>query len=228
MSKEEPENPSKTGSVRISLKRSPARVKKNWKDSEHRELSLAKLEVTPEQLERAPQMTKLLNSCVEGGLKEVLVALRSSGDSLVHAFLKEYDRASEIDHRVLPWEAYAIAAKIDISPLLGAIMIAIQQWSHIQVALVLTSAHSSIASKRVKFAKERAGYKDRRDIDTALKLLPSPKGPTFIINPLGGEVQEKPAEQNTQTIGMTVSPCDINLDDLFPDLVQTQKMLKAG
>jgi hypothetical protein len=230
-SKEETENPPKTGSARISLKRSPGRVKKNWSDSEHRELSLAKLDVTQEQLDKAPQMTKLLNDCVEGGLKEVLVALRSSGDGLVSAFLKEYDRASDMDHRVLPWEAYALAAKIDIAPLLGAIMLAIQNWSHLQVALVLTSSHSSITSRQVKFAKERDGYKDRRDVNLILKALPSPSkgGNTFIINPLS-ENQDKPAEQNenTQTIGITTNACDINMDELFPDLVQTQKLLKAG
>lgn len=172
-------------------------------------------------------MTRLLSDCVEGGLKETIVALRSSNDSLILAFLKEYDRASDIDHRVLPWEAYAIAAKIEIAPLLGAIMLALQQWSHIKVALVLTSSHSKIAEKRVKYAKERGGYKDRRDIDMALKLLPTSKGNTFIINPVA-DSQQKPPEENTQRIGMVENSSDINMDALFPDLVQTQRMLKAG
>jgi hypothetical protein len=182
------------------------------------ELGLAKLKVHPKDLQRAPQMTRLLNDCVEGGLEDVLASMRMSSDELIAQFLNQYDRSSERDHEVIPWEAYALAAGIDIGPLLGAIMIAVQQRANLEVAMIMTSAHADIARKQVKFAKTVGGYKDRRDINVIRKALPSSKGNTFIMNN-GVATAEDDTEQDDG---------EVNMNFICPDLNATQKLIPSG
>ena len=93
-------------------------------------------------------------------------------------------------------------------------MLAIRERSVKAVTLIATSAHPGVMRKRIQYAKERGGHKDRKDLDTALRFLPS-KGPSVIVVP-GGQVEggEEGGEGG-----------EIDTDFIFPDLSQTQKLL---
>ncbi len=205
---------------KIGLLSTPAPVqgsKKSERDQQDMELGLAKLKVHPRDLQRAPQMTQLLNDCVEGGLDDVLSSLRFSNDELIVQFLSEYDKATPRDHEVIPWEAYALKAGIPIGALIGAIMIAVQQRANLQVAMILTSSHADVARKQVRFAKTVGGYKDRRDIHIMRKALPSSKGNTFIMN---NGVAAPDGETDDEE-------GDVRMEFVCPNLTDTQKLIPA-
>lgn len=116
-----------------------------------------------------------------GGQKAVLEAMRfSPSDPEIKAFLEAYDGVPKGDRERLPWEAVALSAGINVSHLLGAIHVAVQQHSVSRVKFITVMGHPLIAAARVRFGQLPSGEKDRHAIDTATGFLPSPKPPTFI------------------------------------------------
>ena len=114
-------------------------------------------------------------------MKGVLNAMRfSTQDEVIAAFLKKYDSIPEGDRQRVPWEAVAIAARLDIRQLTGSILFAMQAASASMVKVIALSSHPLITKARITYGQLPGGDKDRNAIDTALGFLPSPKGPTFI------------------------------------------------
>ena len=87
--------------------------------------ALQRLRVSEEALATAPAITPLLKKA-EGGLKQVLAAMRFAPDEVITAFLRKYDSIPVGDRERLPMEAIALAAGIDIHHLMGSIMMALQ------------------------------------------------------------------------------------------------------
>jgi hypothetical protein len=85
-------------------------------------MALKRIGVTAEQLAAAPQITPLLKRA-EGGLDQVLTAMRFAPDEMIGAFLEKYDAIPETDRERLPIEAIALAAGINPSHLLGSIIV---------------------------------------------------------------------------------------------------------
>lgn len=166
-------------------------------------------------------MTPILEEA-EGGLPAVLAAMRFSTDPTITLFLRAYDSGSETDRLVVPWEAWAIKAKIDINTLLGEIIFALRQQSVNAVKVLAITSHPDVVRARIKSAKTPRGYKDRDALDTALGLLPQQKGATFIgkfFAPGAVDGGEKPDLSH---------PEESDVDDIFPDLQTTQMLLTDG
>ena len=189
--------------------------------------ALKRLKVKSETLLAAPQITPLLKTSVKGGLKTALDAMRfATDDQDISSFLKIYDKVPVGDRDRLPWEAIAIAAKVNPKHLLGAIQLAIQTHCWNRSRFIAISNHPDVTEKRVKYAKMAGGEKDRTALDIALGVLQSPKGPTFIgkqVAVFGGGGQKKD-ESGEDIVDAEVSTSD-GFDDLFPSPNEIQERL---
>lgn len=159
----------------------------------------------------------------DGGLRSVLDAMRfSAQDEVIAAFLKKYDSIPTGDRESLPWEAVALAAKLDLHRLTGAILFALQAASVNIVKVIALSSHPAVMQATVDFAKLPSGEKDRTMVHQGLGFLPSPKGPTFIgkavFGPSGGKEKEEPTEA-------AMFDGDDDIDELFPSPSAMQEKL---
>ena len=84
------------------------------------------------------------------------------------------------------------------------------------VKLIALSNHPNLVRRRVEYAMLPEGVKDRDAIDKALRFLPTPKGTTIVL----------PPELHPAVAG--VSPDDVDTDQIFPDLKDTQRLLTDG
>ena len=139
---------------------------------------------------------------------------------MIGAFLKKYDSIPAGDRDRLPWEAIAIAAKLDLQQLTGAIMFALQNTSQNMVRLMAWSAHPAVMRKTIQYAKLPSGEKDRSMFHTGTGWLPSAKGPTFIgkINVGGGGGKDGEPERSA---GFE----EDDLDSIFPSASVIQEKL---
>lgn len=188
------------------------------RDDDQLAITLAKLEIDAEALASAPGLTEILKDA-NGGIPSVIAAMRFSQDSGIREFLKTYDEASVSDRKLLPLEAFALLADVDIPQLLGQIIIALRNQSANIVKIIATTAHPSVTRASIKNAMKPGGYRDRNALHTAMRFLPVSKGATILIPqigalPGGGAIELEPGEVDT--------------NDLFPDLAETQKMLTSG
>lgn len=186
---------------------------------EFREATLVKIDVDIDELRKVAPITPILEEA-EGGLPAVLAAMRFSTDPTITKFLREYDAGSDIDRIVVPWEAWALKAKIELHTLLGEIIFALRQQSVNAVKVLAITSHPDVVKARIKNAKTPRGYKDRDALDTALGLLPQQKGATFIgkFFAAGAPDPETPNPDQGH-------PEEPDVDELFPDIESTQLLL---
>jgi hypothetical protein len=183
---------------------------------------LVKHEVDEDELRCAARLTPILEEA-EGGIPAVVTAMRFSTDPSIVKFLREYDRASERDRAAIPFEVWAVKAKVDMNTLLGEIIFALRQHSVNAVKVLAITSHPDVIRARIKAAKTPRGYKDRDAIDTAMGFLPQPKGATFIGKYFAGGTPETP-----EPTPDTSHPEEPDVDELFPDLESTQMLLTDG
>jgi hypothetical protein len=195
------------------------------------EQALKKLKVKPETLATAPQITPLLKTSVKGGLKAALDAMRfATDDHEINAFLRVYDKIPVGARTKVPWEAIAIAAKVNPKHLLGAIQLAVQTHCWNRSRFIAISNHPDVMDKRVEYAKMAGGERDRTQLDISLGFLQSPKGPTFIGKQVavfggnGGQGKGKGDEDEGKTVEAQYDSSD-GFDRLFPSPNEIQDKL---
>ena len=192
---------------------------------------LERLKVKPEALQAAPPITQLIKTTVKGGLKVALEAMRfSMDDSEIKAFMKVYDKIPVGAIEGFPWEAIAIAAKVNPKHLIGAIQLAVQTHCWNRSRFIAVSNHPEITKARVKYGKMANGEKDRTALDIALGIMQSPKGPTFIgtqqVAVFGGRGGQKTSGGgNTEEGKIIEGGGDEGFDDLFPSPNNIQEKL---
>ena len=169
-----------------------------------------------------PEITPLFKNA-EGGLPTVLNAMRfCAQDEVIAAFLGKYDSLPTSDRKMLPWEAIAYSAKIDLQRLTGAILFALQASSVNAVKVIALSSHPLIMKKTIQFAQLAGGEKDRTMIHQALGFLPTPKGPTFIGKAVFGSASDSEKEEHEEK---GVFGLDDDIDELFPSPSDTLQKL---
>jgi len=182
------------------------------------------LGVSAKELRAAPEITSLLK-LADGGLKACLAAMRFSDDPLIRAFFAKYDSLSAHDQKHVPMEAIALSAGIDISHLLGSVLLALVAQSVNTTKVIAVSHHPKITAARVKFGQLPLGERDRTALDTALGFLPSPKGATFIGKAIFGSGQNAMEQQRNDEDGEVIDG-DLDLDRIFPPAnIMQQKLL---
>ena len=144
-------------------------------------VAMIRMGVDPEAVmeQMGAGLTEMLE---EVGLAKVIEALRFSTDPIIIAFLKRYDGATKRDQAVLPMEAYALAAGIELRSLAGAILFALREYSALEVKIAALTAHAAITKAGIENALTPKGVKDREMIHSALGLLAPPKGQTINFN----------------------------------------------
>jgi len=177
---------------------------------------LTKLGINPEDMQRAPRVSAILSGSYDG-LPGVLQALRISDDPDITQFLQAYDAATVQDREILPWEAFCLMAKVEPKRFLGAALVAMREHSVAAVKAIAFSAHPRTMQARVDQAMLPGGVRDRNALDTALRFLPAPKGPTLIAMP-GSTITAAELHDDGEE-----APGDP--DFLFPDLSETQKLI---
>ncbi len=178
--------------------------------------------VNRQALALIPPITPILLEA-EGGIATVFSAMRMSQDPTIVKFLREYDKSPEIDRQCLPLEVWILKAKVEPNTLLGEIIFALREQSVNVVKVIAMTSHPDVVRARIKNAKTPKGYRDRDALDTALGLLPTPKGTTIIGKYFAGGTPE-PAKDPPGG----ARPDETDVDDLFPDLESTQMMLTDG
>jgi hypothetical protein len=187
-----------------------------------RDEALRRLKIKPEVMASLPEITPLFKNA-EGGLPTVLNAMRfCAQDEVIAAFLEKYDSLPTSDRKMLPWEAIAYSAKIDLQRLTGAILFALQASSVNAVKVIALSSHPLIMKKTIQFAQLAGGEKDRTMIHQALGFLPTPKGPTFIGKAVFGSASDSEKEEHEEK---GVFGLDDDIDELFPSPSDTLQKL---
>jgi len=177
--------------------------------------ALAKYQVDPAALDGAPKLSAILDES-KGGLDAVLDAMRFSNATTIVQWLKAYDAAEDWERRHMPWEGWALVARVDPARLMSDIIFALREGSVNLVKVLAITHHPDVMRARIKQAKRPEGERDRHALDTMLGALPQPKGPTFI----GKFYQAQGAPEDGG-----VDPKDVDVNDLFPALGGTQKLL---
>jgi hypothetical protein len=204
--------------------------------------ALRRIGVSVDELRTAPRITEMLERA-DGGMKTVLAAMRFQADQTVQAFLAAYDRIPADDRRRVPIEAVALAAGVPVPALLGSIMISLQAQSVSLVKIIALTSHPRITAARAHYASLPGGHRDRTALDTALGLLPQPKGPTFIGKAIFGSgkssmeqqrlnpPEEDEDDENEPPLAAAgidgEAPENIDLDKLFPPANAMQEKLIA-
>lgn len=178
--------------------------------------TIQKLGINKKDLATAPRIGEILDYA-KGGSDEAIRAIRFSDNETCRAFLKVYDKASITDRRILPIEAFALLAEVDIPELLGQMILALGQHSANIIKVMLPSHHPDTVKARIEYAKTPEGYRDRDAIDKAMRLLPTPKGMTFIF---GDNTVRAESDDDM------INPEDIQEAEIFPRITDTQKLLE--
>lgn len=188
--------------------------------------ALKRLRVKAEQVAESPQITPLFQEAV-GGLKAVLKAMRfGRQDEIISAFLDKYDSLPEAYRNKAPWEAVAIAAKVDIRHLTGSIIFALSSASVNAVKIIALTSHPIVMKRTAEYAQMASGEKDRRMIHEALGFLPTPKGPTFIGKAVfGGEGKMPGTKSEDDDNDSNIIDADDDYDSLFPSPTGIQDRL---
>lgn len=210
-----------------STVKSVSKLKRNQQGIDRSANALKRIRVSPEQLALAPQITPLLKQAA-GGLQQVITALRFSADALALAFLEKYDSIPTGDREYLSIESIALAAQIDITHLLGSIMVSLQQHAVNATRIIAMTNHPKITEARVAYGMLPLGERDRTALDTAMGFLPSPKGPTFIGKAIFGSGKNTMDQQRSDEDDDPGDDGDgPDLDKLFPPANTMQNKLTA-
>jgi hypothetical protein len=165
---------------RNGLIQSSDHVKLPSKRRNEREEICHRLGIRLEDAASVPEFTNQLKSA-DGGLPQVLAAIRSSEDPELKSWLGKYDSLSERDRKKIGWEVIAVAAGVKPGNFLGNCLIALQAQQANISAIIAHSNHPKIVQKRVRMALRDEGIRDREALDIAVGFLPSHKG-TSIVN----------------------------------------------
>ena len=176
--------------------------------------ALKRLRVSMDSLKAVPPITALLRQA-SGGLPQVVMAMRLCGDETTAAFLEKYDSIPAGDRVRVPFEAVAMAAKLDVKALLGSIMVALQAQAVNEVKILAMTGHKDITAARLRWGVKANGERDRTALDTAMGFLPSPKGPTFIGKAVFGSGKDVMDQQGSEDDRLSGDD-DPDLDKLFP------------
>lgn len=194
--------------------------KKNGENERERtrRLALDILGIDRRQFEREPKFEHILRDRSLGGLAQVLEAMRLSGDPIIQKFIERYDQMNRELQKIAPWEAVAMVAGINGRELLGAIILALRAHSATEVKIAALTAHAEVTRATVEAALLPEGYRDRLAIHQALGFLAPPKGQTINVNFPG-------MDAGSETSNAEIAAEDIDMNEMFPDLMATQRKM---
>lgn len=187
---------------------------------------LNEMGVDRSQLARSPQFTDMFRMGTKGGLADTLNMLRYRSDvDIIAKFLTAVDSVDQSMQPFIPWEAFVAKAAIDPVQFVGAAILALRDYNVNLVKIMAVTHHPHVLKVRIKEAMKPGGWRDRNSIDLAMKFMPSPQGATFIFPAANDASELKGTSDVVQISAAEVPAAQINPDDVFPDLVETQKLI---
>ena len=156
----------------------PAKRKLSLEPRNKRDEALRRLGLK-EDSERLIVVTPQLAQA-EGGLPQVLEALRASDDPDAVAFIAQYDSVSEDDLRRVSWEEISMSAGVEPKRLLEISVSALFEQQQTVASIIAATAHPLVVRKTVQMALTDGGKRDREMLHLAQGFLPTPKGSTVI------------------------------------------------
>lgn len=180
-----------------------------------------KFGIDPEELEYAPKIEKLFSQAL-GGVPEVIRIMRFSTKPIIKEFLATYDKATDEQHKKIPLEGFALAAKVNPQDLSEAMMECLRQYTLNQIAVMGLTRHRWVMKARLAAAREYKGVRDRNAIDSMLGLS-GKKQQVETLNEMEEIAADAPPPE--EAAAPIEQEDDPDLDVMFPRLSTTQKTL---
>lgn len=168
----------------------------------------------------------------EGGVPQVIEALRASDEEDALKFIEKYESLSESDQGKVTIEEVSVAAGVRPIDLLGVATKALFQNALTVAAIIASTAHPQVVEKSIERALMDQGVRDREMLHQAMGFLPAPKGMTLINQKIqvANFASKTPAEENAEEELPAPAPVeDLPLmdDDLRALQATTRKLLEA-
>ncbi len=165
------------------------------------------LEVTEEQVTRAPKISHILK---ESGIADVWDYLRGSSKPQARALVDARFRRGLTDKQaaMLPFEAFCVAADVSPQDALGLITSEVFDQSSKASALLAATQHPAVTRATIEAALSPLGTPEKKMLHQHAGFLPVPK--TSIVNMYGANatavVEQKnfvlrPVEESVRTLG---------------------------
>ena len=142
---------------------------------------LARHKIGKRAFENTPKIEPILNRAI-GGRQRAIETLKFSKDpSAIQllAFCAPLDWNTRQD---VPFEALCLAAEVDPTKILGAVILAARDVSRAEAALITVREHPEVVEATANFAKLPDYEKDREMFHKAAGWLPTPKGSNINVN----------------------------------------------
>lgn len=144
----------------------------------------SRLGITETDAASAPQITDILRQLPDGGQSRAIEFLRGSSDTDAKKFLAVYDQIPVSSRKLLPIEAYTVAAGLTTKRLLELVTGACFEQSSATAALIAKASHPRIVAATVRSALNvKHGFRDRDALHKHAGFVPVPK--TSILNVRG-------------------------------------------
>lgn len=141
-----------------------------------------RLGITKEEMNAAPRITHILRE-LPGKLDRAIEFLRGSGEPDARKWLGVYDSVPVSYRKLLPFEAYCVAAGTTTRRMLEVVTGACFEQSDAVAALLSKTAKPAILQRSIKLAQKPKQWEDRKMIMQHEGYAPIPK--TQVVNVQG-------------------------------------------
>ena len=125
------------------------------------------------------QISHIWRKC-EGGILQVIDALRGCEDETARKFITKYDSLPKSVREVVTIEQISTSAGVLTPDLHGCAAKALVSQQQQASAFIAATAHPLVMQKTVQVALQDKGVRDREMVHTMVGALPTPKGTTII------------------------------------------------
>ena len=146
----------------------------------------------------APKVEETLRPII-GGRDRIMETLTFSSDPAARCLLELWERHSIESQLKIPFEAFCLAAKVDIHRMVGILVTSTREITKMKSAMKTMLAHPDIVDSTVRKAKRLDGTKEKEMIHKAVGWLPSPKGSSINLNFGQQAPPEEPEEEVDHT-----------------------------
>jgi len=169
--------------------------------------------VTEEEVNAAPKITHILRE-LPGKTDKAIEFLRGSSEPDARKWLSVYDSVTVSARKIVPFEAFCVAAGITTKRMLEVITGACFEQSDAVAALLSKSAKPQILQKSIKLAQKPKQWEDRKMIMQHEGYAPIPK--TQIIN-VGHDINTDNRIQSVIAVGelASIEPTMAKIADRF-------------
>ncbi len=140
-----------------------------------------RLGITPEEVAAVPKISHLLESISKPWQKKILNYILGSDADESRRFLEVYSSVPPSNRKVLPFEAFCVAAKVSTKRMWEVIQGTVFEQSDSESAMLVAIAHPDIVKDTIKRAKTKFGSAEKKMLHQSRGLVPVPKNNVTFI-----------------------------------------------